>query len=341
MLDNPSLASTGSPHVSTCFEVLLIPTPGTSLTGFTLFLDGLRAANRVSGTQLFKWHIATADGRPVSASNNMPIVANSALAEAPLPGNVAVFASYELSRTAAQGIAGFVRHAARRGTHLIGIDQGAVLLASLGLLDGYQATAHWEVLPSLVERFPSVTFVDELFVQDRDRLTCAGHTACLDLALHIAERQFGRAVALAAASELIYDRIRPSSQLQRLFESTSRHPLSAPVRHALQLMRDHVIDPLPIARVAKQAGVSTRQLECHFQTYLRTPPQRYYLLLRLSQARKLLLYSSMRIGEVSAACGFTSQGSFARAFSSNYKTTPTSYRRRFLDRQDRPYLAHI
>lgn len=323
------------------YELLLIVTPQTSLTGLTLFIDGLRAVNRVSGAVLFKWQIATLNGEPVAASNGLPIVADCAIYDAPTLPHVAVFASYELSEVKVQPLASFIRRAARHGSKLLGIDQGAVFLAQLGLLNGFRATAHWEVIPSLTERFPKVSFVDELFVRDRNRLTCAGHTACLDFALDIAEQAHGKALALAAASELIYDRIRPGTQSQRMFETSSKSVMSGPLARATGLMAEHIGDPLPIRRIAVSAGISMRQLECHFQTYLKVSPQRYCLLLRLSHARKLLLYSSMKIGAISAACGFASQGSFTRAFSTEFHVTPTSYRRRFLDSQDRPYVVQI
>lgn len=337
----PSEIQTSQDSSARTCEFLLVVAPRTSMTGLALFIDCLRAVNRISGSELFRWTIATVEGRTVEASNGFPIPPNCSLAEAKPCSRVVVFASYEPSGEEEQLLAIFLRRAARFGSELIAIDQASVLFAKLGLLDGYRATSHWEVLPSLAERFPDVTFSADVFVCDRNRTTCAGHTACLDLALHLTESLFGKALAMGAASELIYDRMRSASQPQRELEPSLRVSLSAPVGRAIALMTANLAEPRSIAAIAAASGLSTRQLECHFQTYLKVSPQRYYLLLRLAHARKLLLYSSMRIGEVSMACGFSSQGSLTRAFNGEYAATPTAYRRRYLDSQDRPFIAHL
>lgn len=328
------------PTAQTC-EFLLVVTARTSLTGLTLFIDCLRAVNRVSGAELFRWKIATVDGKAVEASNGFPIPADFSLAQVGVSSHVVVFASYEPSASEEPALTSFLRRAVRFGSELIAIDQAVPLLAKLGLLDGYRATSHWEAVPSLAERFGKVSFSADVFVRDRNRTTCAGHTACLDLALSLTESLFGKSLAMGAASELIYDRIRSGSQPQRGLEPTLKAALSAPVSRAVALMMESLAEPQSIAEIAAASGLSTRQLECHFRTYLKISPQRYCLLLRLAHARKLLLYSPMRIGEVSVACGFSSQGSFTRAFSGEYRVTPTVYRRRYLETQDRPFMAHI
>ncbi len=66
---------------------------------------------------------------------------------------------------------------------------GSLLLGGAGLLNGYEATSHWqtrELLP-LVGAKP----VDERVVFDRDRVTGAGVTAGLDLALRLVQRYRG------------------------------------------------------------------------------------------------------------------------------------------------------
>ena len=66
---------------------------------------------------------------------------------------------------------------------------GSLLLGAAGLLDDYEATSHWqtlELLPLCGAR-PSKKRV----VFDRDRVTGAGVTAGLDLALEIVQRYRG------------------------------------------------------------------------------------------------------------------------------------------------------
>ena len=74
---------------------------------------------------------------------------------------------------------------------------GAMLLAAAGLLDGYEATAHWEFLNCFAERFPKVKLApgNPRFVHDRNRLTGGGVSSGLDTALKLIELLSGRALA--------------------------------------------------------------------------------------------------------------------------------------------------
>ena len=85
-------------------------------------------------------------------------------------------------------------------------------------------------------------------------------------------------------------------------------------------------DPLSPSILAKQAGLSTRQLERLFRRYLDRSPKRYYLELRLKKARSLLLQTDMSVINVALACGFASPSHFSKCYRSHYSTTP--YRER-------------
>ncbi|HWD08738.1 MAG TPA: DJ-1/PfpI family protein [Actinomycetota bacterium] len=73
---------------------------------------------------------------------------------------------------------------------------GALLLASAGLLDGYEATTHWEFIPCL-KLFPNVRVADgnPRFVRDRNRFTGGGISAGLDGTLALIEVIAGTALA--------------------------------------------------------------------------------------------------------------------------------------------------
>ncbi len=75
----------------------------------------------------------------------------------------------------------WLRHLARRGVKLGGVSGGPVILAAAGLMNGYRMTVHWEHAPSLVEISPSLQLEKSIFVIDRDRYTCAGGIAALDM----------------------------------------------------------------------------------------------------------------------------------------------------------------
>jgi transcriptional regulator GlxA family with amidase domain len=104
--------------------------------------------------------------------------------------------------TSGAAIVFLYRPAARQGVPLGGICTGAYALMSVGLLNDYCCTVDWEDLNVLREEFPRVHFADELFVIDRDRLTCFGGTAPLDLMLKIVSSRLGQNVAEQVSLEL-------------------------------------------------------------------------------------------------------------------------------------------
>ncbi len=90
--------------------------------------------------------------------------------------------------------------------------------------------------------------------------------------------------------------------------------------------KSNLEEPLSPSLLAKQAGLSTRQLERLFRRYLDRSPKRYYLELRLKKARSLLLQTDMSVINVALACGFSSPSHFSKCYRAFYGRTP--YRER-------------
>jgi transcriptional regulator GlxA family with amidase domain len=83
---------------------------------------------------------------------------------------------------------------------------------------------------------------------------------------------------------------------------------------AMQLMETHLDDPLCMKDVARQIGLSVRQLERLFQRHLNASPNRHYMVLRMTRARKLLSQTELSITDIALACGFTSPSHFSKKY---------------------------
>ena len=94
----------------------------------------------------------------------------------------------------------------------------------------------------------------------------------------------------------------------------------------IEQMEQSLEEPLSPSLLAKEAGLSTRQLERLFRRYLDRSPKRYYLELRLKKARSLLLQTNMSVINVALACGFSSPSHFSKCYRAYYGRTP--YRER-------------
>ena len=94
-------------------------------------------------------------------------------------------------------------HAA--GSRMLGVCTGVMLLAEAGLLDGRPAVTHQGALDDL--RASGAMVHDEArVVDDGDIVTAGGVTSGIDLALHVVERERGRAAADAVAREMEHRR---------------------------------------------------------------------------------------------------------------------------------------
>lgn len=83
---------------------------------------------------------------------------------------------------------------------------GAFLLARAGLLDGQDATTHWDDIDEMRALFPGVRVHGQRRWIDNGRVvTSAGISAGIDMSLHLVERLAGRALALRTARQMEYD----------------------------------------------------------------------------------------------------------------------------------------
>lgn len=94
-------------------------------------------------------------------------------------------------------------HAA--GVRVFGVCTGTMLLAAAGLLEGRPAITHHGALDDLRASGATV-HADARVVDDGDIVTAGGVTSGIDLALHVVERERGRAVADAVAREMEHRR---------------------------------------------------------------------------------------------------------------------------------------
>ena len=83
---------------------------------------------------------------------------------------------------------------------------GAFLLACAGLLDGQEATTHWEDVADLSAAFPKVRVRGrQRWIDNGAVATSAGISAGIDMSLHLVERLVGLELALRTARQMDYD----------------------------------------------------------------------------------------------------------------------------------------
>ena len=289
-------------------------------------IECLRIANRMAGKTRYTWSLVGEGGVTAKSSSGVEFKLDSDLDELPRDTIVIVCGGINVQAATSKRLLNWLRKEARRGAPMGGLCTATYAIAKAGLLDGKRATIHWENQDSFSEEFDEVDLTKSVFVVDGNRITAAGGTASLDLMLKLMADHHGEDLSNAVADQLIYSSIRTDRDTQRLSIPTRigvRHPKLSQI---IQMMEKNIEEPISPAVLAKDVGMSTRQLERLFRRYLNRSPKRYYMELRLSKARNLLMQTDMSVINVALACGFASPSHFSKCYRAHYETTP--YRER-------------
>ncbi|MBU6957047.1 GlxA family transcriptional regulator [Pseudomonas sp. CVAP len=225
---------------------------------------------------------------------------------------------YRTELKATDELISLLRAAADRGVSLAGLWNGAWFLGSAGLLDGYRCAIHPEHRPALAEISKATHVTSEAFVIDRDRLTASSPAGAFHMALDWIKELHDKALVegiedILAFEESRYRRIKPAENIC----------VSAPLREVVKLMDANLEEPLELEQLAVYAGRSRRQLERLFKEQLGTTPQRYYMELRITEARRLLQHTELSQVDVLVACGFVSPSHFSKCYSSYFGYRPS------------------
>ncbi|MBS0364656.1 MAG: GlxA family transcriptional regulator [Proteobacteria bacterium] len=291
-------------------------------------VETLRMANTVTGQTVYDWSIFSLDGDAVTASNGLQLSPTLPLGQIAKVDILFVCGGISVRESVSPKLLATLRRLAERRVPLGALCTGGYALAKAGLLDRYRATIHWENLSALREEFPRINLSDQLFTIDRDRFTCSGGVAPLDLMLHLIESRLGARVSQLISEQFIVDRVRNDRDRQYVPLRAQIGASHESLIHVAQLMEANIEKPLSLDDIAARSSLSRRQIERLFKRHLGCVPKRYYLQMRLKRARELLLQTSMPIIDITTACGFQSPPHFSRCYRAQFGCPPSAERSR-------------
>lgn len=294
-------------------------------------IEPLRVANRLAGHKIYEWMIIAKDLSPIIGSNGLSIVPEKVLSQAPAADLIVVCASFDVPDFSDPKIFNFLRRRAQLGAAIAAVGSGTLILARAGLLDGHKCTIHWEMKPAFAEEFPGLSISSNIFEIDRNRMTCGGGVAALDMMLHIIAKKHGADLALAISSTLLQARLRTPHDHQRTAVTLRLEQISPRLSEAVRLMEKHIHTPLTIPKLSKRIGLAQRQLERIFRRHFGATPHQYYMDMRLDFARQLLLDTAMSVLNVAVASGFASSAHFGQRYCNRFGLTPSEHRRVSVD----------
>lgn len=300
--------------------------PGFALMSFAAATEPFRAADLLAGRPL--WRIRLFAETPTVAASSGAVVEAE-----PLPTRadgltvlfvVAGGAPADWHRPAVHQT---LRRLAGEGVRLGGISGGPFVLAAAGLLADRRFTIHWEHAPALAEAFRDLAPVQARWVIDRDRLTCGGGIAPLDMMHALIAEHMGADFARRVSDWFLHAEAGGGEGPQRA-SLAERHGVHHPVLLAvLEKMEATIEAPLSRAAMARFAGVSARHLDRLFAGHRGTTFRDDYRRIRLAHGDRLIRQSSLSIAEIAFATGFSSSGHFGRAYRAAYGRTPSAARK--------------
>lgn len=313
-------------RTATLRHFAFMPLPHFSMIALMSAIEVLRMANYICGKPVYRWTLASPRGEAVTSSSGLEMSTESITA-IDKPDIVFVAGGIDVRRVTTREHLAVLRDFASRGGMLGALCTGSYALARAGLMAGYACAIHWENLPALNEEFPETRFLRELFMIDRDRVTCSGGVAPLDMMLNLIRPTVGVGRVMQIAQQLIIDKVRDRDAQQQVPLVARLGSANKALFDVFLLMENNIEEPLSPERLARLAGMSQRNLQRLFNEHVGMSPIHFYMSLRLRRGRQLLLQTDMSVMEIAVACGFHSACRFSKAYREAFGTAPSVERR--------------
>jgi transcriptional regulator GlxA family with amidase domain len=312
-------------------KVAFVLTPRFTLTAFAGFVDVLRlAADEGDRSRQVEceWTVLGQPGEAIASSCGAEVRAWEPL-ERPERFDYVVVVGGLLhqGQKVSGAVYAFLKSAAKAGVPLVGLCTGSFILARAGLLNGYVTCVSWFHREDFTREFPALRLVtNQMYMVDRDRMSCAGGTSVVHLAAHLIEKHCGRAFANKSLRILLEDQPLPSSTPQPEAD-IARKAQDWFVRRAMLLIEQKLSQPEPINQVVGVLGIGIRQLERRFFADAGMTMREYRSQLRLARAKWMIENTDLSLTDIGLECGFGGCSHFSRAFTARFRMRPSAARR--------------
>jgi len=307
-------------------RVGLLLIEGFALLSYSSLIEPMRAANELSGKTLYHIRHIAEFGSRANSSGGVVINANAFVGEAVDFDIIYVVAGGNPVNFNDQRIFRWLQHMANRGVTLAGISGGPIILALAGVMKSRRMTVHWEYADTLAKILPGAMIERTLYVIDRNRITCAGGIAPLELVHALVIENHGAELAQKIDDWFMHTDVRPAGGAQQA-SITERYGVNnQTIVYTIEAMENHIADPLSLPQLAMLCGVGSRQLNRLFKTHMLHPTMVFYRTMRLAKAYELMKISALKIEQVALATGFSSSSHFTYCFHKQYNHAPSFVR---------------
>jgi transcriptional regulator GlxA family with amidase domain len=316
-------------------RVALLVLPGVHLTSLAGPIDAFTRASLAltrSGkrrTPAYEIQLLTTDGEPLPICCGLSFTGGVCWREARTPfDTLLVLASADLARLQIDPeLLAWIRARAVDTRRIGSVCSGAFLLAAAGILDGRQATTHWQLADELARRYPKISVDgDRIYTQDGNVWTSAGVSTGVDLALAMVEEDHGHALALDIARRMVLFMRRGSGQRQFSSQLAAQAADHQPIRDLIAWISENLDADLSVPTLARRVGMSDRNFSRVFTQQVSMTPARFVARLRTEAAKAKLAAANHKLEAVAQSAGFGDGETMRRHLRSGAEDSVASYR---------------
>lgn len=212
------------------------------------------------------------------------------------------------------------------GASIMAVGTGVSLVAEAGILEGKAATTHWHYLEQFAREYPHVNLQTKHLLTQSGRIYCAASvSSAADMMIHWLGLVFGKDLSLQVEQQF-------SPEVRNTFETKvfhaemgNQHP-DEEVASVQRWLQQNLSKGLDVTALARQAGLSTRQLSRRFKAVCGKTLGQYQQYLRCLEAKDLLKNTDMAIADIGMALGYSDISHFGRIFQRHFEQSPKAYR---------------
>ncbi len=281
---------------------------------------------------LFEVKIVTADGQPVTALNQVPVIPSCSMHDITDIDLIVIPSQgffYDIESAIHHERADWLTSWYEKGADLASICAGTFTLAATGLLDGRQATTHWALARKFRELFPAVDLQTDRMVTEDDRLFCGGGiSADADLSLYLIEKYCGRELALQGSRCMLVELDRNAQSPFAVFIPKKDHG-DEEILSAQKWIEQNFHASFTMDSLASRAGMSTRRFNRRFKSATGETAVKYLQHVRVDACKMELVTTRKTFDEISPAVGYENVSFLRRVFRKSVGLTPVDFRRKF------------
>jgi transcriptional regulator GlxA family with amidase domain len=170
-------------------------------------LDAFIHANQFNGSRYNVYTVAATAGVVLSENQIVTILPQYSITDCPDPDIVVIPGTMSKRPTDPTLVAWIRQKGLNPEKIVMSVCIGAMILAQTGLLNGRNATTHYQYINTLHTDYPEINIVKNVrFVQDGNIVTTGGVTSGIDGGLHLVENFDGPTIAQQTSDLMVYNR---------------------------------------------------------------------------------------------------------------------------------------